>query len=451
MSQFYSFPPIVVTATNPSVGNNGATAPIFSTEIGGINQSNGFLQPLQTDAAGNLLVNINASSLSPIAVQDASDGPVTPGAVASKSSLIGGQFNTVLPTLANTQQAAIQVDSSARLILSPLTNSSVVKAQLQDNAGTPVVLGQALMAASLPVAIASDQSTLPISAASLPLPTGASTSALQVTGNTTLSTISGQLPSPLGAHVIAASLAVNVASDQVVPISASALPLPAGAATSALQTQISGQLPATLGAHVTAASLAVNIASDQTVPVSAASLPLPAGAATAANQTNLITNTTGLNLTIAAKGAASPADALQIGIVTAGNLNPITTGSATSANSIPVVIASDQGSIPTKAAGKVSLVPPVRNVYASTNVTTAAYVQLIASTGAAVSEIEIFDSSGQTLALAFGAAASEVQQINIFPGGNGRIPLAIPAATRVSVIALSATANVGELDINLYE
>lgn len=51
--------------------------------------------------------------------------------------------------------------------------------------------GQATMANSEPVVIASDQSAIPVSAASLPLPTGASTSAKQDTGNTSLATIAG--------------------------------------------------------------------------------------------------------------------------------------------------------------------------------------------------------------------------------------------------------------------
>lgn len=176
--------------------------------------------------------------------------------------------------------------------------------------------------------------TQPISAAALPLPSGASTSALQSTGNATLLTISGQLPTTLGTKTAANSLAVTLASDQPAitvtgnigvaqgstttgqlgelaqgavttaaptyttattnplslttagalrvdgsavtqPISATALPLPAGAATSALQTAgnstltaISGQLPATLGQKASAASFSVTIASDQTpIPV----------------------------------------------------------------------------------------------------------------------------------------------------------------------------------------
>jgi len=51
-------------------------------------------------------------------ITDYSDGPVTPGTAATKSSLIGGQYNGTLPTLTTGQQAAIQVDSRGRLVLS---------------------------------------------------------------------------------------------------------------------------------------------------------------------------------------------------------------------------------------------------------------------------------------------------------------------------------------------
>lgn len=192
--------------------------------------------------------------------------------------------------------------------------------------------------------------TQPISASSLPLPTGASTSALQVTGNTTLTSISGQLPATLGQKTSANSLAVVLASDQssinvvasnayaqgsttagelgflqlgavttaaptyttaqssplsltvagalrvdgsavTQPISAAALPLPTGAATSALQTAgnatltaISGQLPATLGQKTMAASFAVTIASDQT-PLSVVATLSSTGALTSVSLT----------------------------------------------------------------------------------------------------------------------------------------------------------------------
>lgn len=76
-----------------------------------------------------------SSNQSTINVKDASAGSVVPGTVATNSELMGGQFNTVLPTLTDTQQSAIQLDASGRQIVAPLTNTSIIKAQLQDNAG----------------------------------------------------------------------------------------------------------------------------------------------------------------------------------------------------------------------------------------------------------------------------------------------------------------------------
>lgn len=92
-----------------------------------------------------------------------------------------------------------------------------------------------------------------------------------------------------------------------------------------------------------------------------------------------------------------------------------------------------------------------RLVYSSTNVTTGAWVQLLSSVGTiAITEIEIFDSSGETLELGVGAAGSEVSNSYIIPGGNGRIPMQISALSRISVKSVSATANSGELIINFY-
>lgn len=91
---------------------------------------------------------------------------------------------------------------------------------------------------------------------------------------------------------------------------------------------------------------------------------------------------------------------------------------------------------------------PFRNSYSMTPVTTAAYVQLVASTTSETNLLDIFDSSGQTLVLAVGGAGSEVDQIYIVPGGNEKIPLKIPAGSRVSVKAISGNASSGELVIN---
>lgn len=92
----------------------------------------------------------------------------------------------------------------------------------------------------------------------------------------------------------------------------------------------------------------------------------------------------------------------------------------------------------------------VRNVYSSVNVTTGAYVQLVASLANTATEIEVFDSSGQTLQVAVGKSGSEIVQFIVFPGGNGRLPIIIPAASRVAIKAISGTANTGEIDLNFY-
>lgn len=91
-----------------------------------------------------------------------------------------------------------------------------------------------------------------------------------------------------------------------------------------------------------------------------------------------------------------------------------------------------------------------RNDYTGTPVTTAAWVQLIASTPADISEVEIFDSSGQTLELGIGPGGSEVSNIYIIPGGNGRQTVVIPSGSRVAIRAVSGNASVGESTINYY-
>jgi hypothetical protein len=118
--------------------------------------------------------------------------------------------------------------------------------------------------------------------------------------------------------------------------------------------------------------------------------------------------------------------------------------------STPVTGTFWQATQPVSIGGKAKANPPMRNDYTVTSILTSAYVQVVASMASACTELEIFDSSGQTLVLAVGAAASEVDQVIIIPGGNGRIPLAIASGARVSVKALSASASTGELDINFY-
>lgn len=94
----------------------------------------------------------------------------------------------------------------------------------------------------------------------------------------------------------------------------------------------------------------------------------------------------------------------------------------------------------------------VRMSYASTNVTTSAWTQLVANMSGLARTISVFDSSGQTMVLGTGAVGSEVAQTwYIFPGGLQLIPITIPANSRLVVKAISSTASSGEIDINFYQ
>jgi hypothetical protein len=142
------------------------------------------------------------------------------------------------------------------------------------------------------------------------LPSGAATSALQGTGNTSLSNIDGKLAT-LGQKAMAGSVPVTLASDQsAVPVAdgggsltidATALPLPTGASTETTLSAVSTKLPATLGQKAMAASLAVTLASDQSV---IAMRDAPATAATVASVAAAVADTTLLAANASRMGAS---------------------------------------------------------------------------------------------------------------------------------------------------
>lgn len=117
----------------------------------------------------------------------------------------------------------------------------------------------------------SDSAKVYLTNTSLPLPTGASTSALQTTGNSSLSSIDSKITAVnTGAVVVSSSV------------------LPTGASTAANQTtgndslsSIDTKTPALVSGRVPVDGSAV------TQPISAASLPLPAGAATQATLSSI--------------------------------------------------------------------------------------------------------------------------------------------------------------------
>lgn len=449
----YTWPSSGGSSANASVGVNGSTAPLSSTEIGGIGVD-GNLHGVSVDNTGKLNVNVSSS---------------------------------VIPTGGAT---------SANQVLEIADLDAI-------NTKTPA-LGQAVMASSSPVVIASNQSAVPISAASLPLPTGAAT-------ETTLSALNTKVPT-VGQKAMAASSPVVLASDQsAVPVTVASVPLPTGAATETTLAAMSAKLPATLGQKAMAASMAVTMASDQ------ASYPIKDGTlevtGTVSSATNIfaaqdVSNYGNLSLQVIITGVATvtcqcsndgtnykdqamgypSGSGNSTTLVTSSNIlfGPVNakwfravvtsygSGSITGtliaragsnsadpglrtisvSNTVPVSQSGtwtvQPGNTPNTTAWLVNQAgytksnTPSYNVYSSVNVTTSAYVQLVASTTSAVRQLQIFDSSGQAMIIATGAAASEVDQIYVPPGG-GVFSLAIAASIRVSVKALTATANTGYL------
>lgn len=124
-------------------------------------------------------------------------------------------------------------------------------------------LGAKSTANSVSVNIANDQ-TVPVSAASLPLPSGAATSANQSTANSSLSSIDGKLPALSSGRVPVDAGEVEIKND-------AANPVPVSGTVTATGPLTDTQLRATA------------------VPVSAASLPLPTGAATQTTLANIDT------------------------------------------------------------------------------------------------------------------------------------------------------------------
>lgn len=380
------------------------------------------LDAIKTAVQGTLAVDASAHA---VPVTDNGGSLTVDGSVAITGTPNVAVTSSVLPTGAATETT-----------LATRAADATITARLN-------TLGQKTSANSAPVVISSDQSSLhttvdnaslAITAASLPLPTGAATETTLAAINTKTATlVSGrvpvdpsgvtspvsvaavvhvddngasltvdtpQLPTTLGAKTIANSTAVNIASDQTVPVSAVALPLPSGAATEAtLATRLADATftsrISTLGQKAMAASTPVVLASDQaSIPITAASLPLPTGAAT--------------EITLAALSAKVP-----------------TLGQAAMAASTPVVIASNQSAVPvsgtvTANQGTAAAAAGAWPVGVTDGVSTAAVK--LASTAAAATDPALVVAVSPNSPVVQGAASESGSGITNFAGAlqNGR-------------------------------
>lgn len=283
-------------------------------------------------------------------------------------------------------------------------------------------------------------SPVPISVASLPLPTGASTSALQTTGNTTLSSLLTEL-----------QLKADLTETQ--PVSVASLPLPTGAATLAEQqtqttklTSIDSKLtsPITVTGPLTNAELRAT-----PVPISGtvtANLGTIAGVAT---ETTLSTLNTKIpaNLTVTAtrllvdgSGVTQPISATSL---------PLPTGAATSANQTTAntSLASIDSKLtaPLVTTSKIELTPAAPTFYGVTNVSGVAVPANANRKG-----LVLVNTSTATISLSFGANPAVLNSgITLNPNGGTWVMDEYTFTTQaVNAISNAATRNLAIQEFN---
>jgi hypothetical protein len=90
-------------------------------------------------------------------------------------------------------------------------------------------------------------------------------------------------------------------------------------------------------------------------------------------------------------------------------------------------------------------------VASTTNITTAAYVTLSASTPVGTQKFVVANGTAQNIIIAQGAAGSERGLIAVGAGTSAVVPLSyyIPAASRLSDEAIGATASTGTISVSL--
>jgi len=302
---------------------NGAIEVAISASTDNIairNTSNGYELLINSDGSINCTANFSGS----VSIGTPDNSVFTYS--ASSEQTVGGVFNDTATTVSSGNAGAARI-----------TQYRAIHTNLRDNSGNEINSGN----------------PLGVSATSLPLPTGASTSALQTTGNASLSSIDTKLTSPL---TVTGPLTDAQLRASDVPVSAASLPLPSGAATSANQTtEITalGTINTTLGSPFQSGGSIGNtsfIATQATgtnlhtvvdsgtitsitnsVAVTAVALPLPSGASTSANQDTEIASLSSIDTKTPALGQALAAASTPV-VLTAAQISTLTPLSSVTVN-----------------------------------------------------------------------------------------------------------------------
>jgi hypothetical protein len=333
--------------------------------------------------AGDLDIHISHAGATPDSVQ-IGDGTTVLGITASNEAKVNDAG-------AITELQAIKVLDFA---------TEVTQAALSAKFGT---LGQKNMAGSAPVVIASDQAAIPISniSGTISLPTGAATSALQTSGNASLTTLA----------------AVDYATQTTL---------------SALNGKFSS-----LGQKATVNSAPVVLSTEQEAILTAIKTAV-----------ELIDNTVNVSNQLDVKLADLNGAATEATLAAASAKLPAALGQQNTAGSLSVVIASDHQ----LAQKYLNVLTFFQQKFAVDNVSDAVYLQIIADIGAtAGKKVRIFYAGGEPIYFATGAAASEVNRFIIWPGMDAELELDIAANARISLKAVNASTTIssGILILNI--
>lgn len=375
--------PLGKNSHQPPQTNFSTPFPPDGTAIGGLN--NGLIVPFNINNAGELLVTGTGGGGS--ATTTLAGGTTSVNLYQVGGSTFGlGQavMASSLPVAIASNQTPIPVTGSFSISTADVNLISV--------SGSTIVLGQAVMGTSLPVAIASNQSAIPVTNAggTATVTLAGGTASVTLSGGTStvnLAQINGTTIN-IGQAVMTASFPVVLASNQsAIPVTnaggtatvtlagGTALVTLAGGTSDVNLTKINGTT-INIGQGVMTASFPVVLASNQSaIPVTnaggTATVTLAGGTAivTLAGGTALVTlaggtsdvNLTKINGTAINIGQAVMATSIPVAIasnqsnlpmnIVAINGTTINIGQAVMATSLPVAIASNQSAIPVTNAG----------------------------------------------------------------------------------------------------
>lgn len=410
------------------------------------------VQVLKTDAAGELQVDVLSSAL--------------PAGAATEATLATLATEATVATLATEATVAtLATEATVATLATEATVSTLATEATVSTLATEATVSTLATEATV--------STLATEATVSTLATEATVSTLAT--EATVSTLGTE--TTLAAIKTSVELLDNAVSGNELQVDVVTSALPTGAATETTLASIEGDTSALAGC-VAGTEIQVDVVSSA----------LPSGAATSAAQTDgtqksqivdaagdiadvkllsvalagtdkgLVTNTIIHGETTGGGGGyvdvkVTPSGALTTESTLAG-LDAAVLGQDTMANSLPVVIASNQSSLPVTPAtlSVVDLLDAGILDTSSTNIAGSASnpTQVVATLAAAVKKIQLLDTTGAFIGVYTGAALSEVLQFVMGPGSDQTIEHSIPAGTRISVKCLDSTSAVtsGILAIN---